>query len=101
MLVKASVMPPPSGIKEAAFLVGANADLDKAEAEGRMVLGQPLGEDRHAWQATLPVPKDAAGKMIITVRFKSGVGLTGFASAMVAVRDHPVPNHAGAPGAGP
>jgi serine/threonine protein kinase len=93
---KASVKPPPSGIKEVAFIVGSKADFAKVEAEGKAVGGKPKGDDRRDWEATLPLPKDASGKIIITARFTSGVGLTEFVSAEVAVREPPPPPPAAA-----
>jgi len=90
ILVRAHVKPPASGIKEAAFACVAEADFPKAEAEGRIVLGQFQGGDGSAWEATIPIPRDVSGKLVITVRFKSGVGLTAFASGTVLIRERPV-----------
>jgi hypothetical protein len=86
---RASVKPPPSGIREVAFIVGSKADFAKAEAEGKAVAGKAKEDDRRDWEATLPLPKDASGKIIITARLTSGVGLTEFVSAEVVVREPP------------
>jgi hypothetical protein len=86
--VKARVTPPASGIKEAAFAL-VNQDLfEKAEAEGKVVRGKPEGDDQGTWVAILPL-NDATGKLTVTVRFTSGVGLSAVSSAELVVREPP------------
>ncbi len=46
------------------------------------------GSDR-TWDATLTIPKDPPAKLFVTARFKSGVGLTEFATEEVEVREPP------------
>jgi hypothetical protein len=77
--VKASVTPPPSGIKEVAFIFGRKDDFDKVAAAGGAIQGQPGDSAGRSWSATLPIPKDAPAKLVVTARFKTGVGLTDFA----------------------
>jgi hypothetical protein len=77
--VKATVTPPASKIKEVAFIFGKEAEFDKAAAEGKAFKGQPADPDGRTWTAALPVPKDAAGELIVTARFKTGVDLAAFA----------------------
>ena len=89
LAVGASVKPPPSGIKEVAFIVGSKADFAKVEADGKALAGKPKGDDQRDWEATLTLPKDAAGKLVVTARFTSGVGLVEFVSADVVVREPP------------
>jgi hypothetical protein len=94
LAARATVRPPASGIKEAAFILGNQADFAKADAEGKAIKGKAKGGDQGAWEAMLPLPKDAAGKLVVTVRFTSGVGLPAMASAEVAVREPPPPPQA-------
>ena len=77
LAVRASVVPPPSKIKDVSFIFGPKADFEKAVTEDRTVKarGNPQGRD---WSATLPVAKDAPAKLVVTARFTSGVGLTAF-----------------------
>ena len=86
--VKATVQPPASGIKEAAFALVGKAEFADAEAKGKTVPGKPTGGDHTTWEAILPL-KDATGKLTVTVRFKSGVGLTALESADVVVQEPP------------
>lgn len=89
--VRASVTPPPSKIKDVAFIVGTKADFPKAEAQNRVVRGRSSDPDGSEWQGTLRVPADATAKLVVTARFTTGVGLTAFQSAEVAVIDPPRP----------
>src|SRR4029077_7498470 len=73
--VRATVTPPPSKIKEVAFIFGPPAEFEKAVAARQTFPGQPGDPDGRSWTATLPVPKGAAGKLVVTARFKTGVGL--------------------------
>jgi hypothetical protein len=84
--VKATVIPPPSGIREAVFIVGSKTDFARIEAAGKSVRGKASGDDHRVWEATLPLPKDVGGDVVVTARFTSGVGLTAFVSAEAAVR---------------
>ena len=77
---RSTVRPTSSGIKEATFIVGKQADFAKAEAEGKAIQGKAKGGDPTTWEANLPLPKDAAGKLVVTVRFTSGVGLAAMES---------------------
>jgi serine/threonine protein kinase/tetratricopeptide (TPR) repeat protein len=90
LLVRATATPPPGGIKEVAFFFGTEADFDKAAAAGQVVKAQPIDPDGRNWTATLPVPKGESGKLVVTARFKTAVGLTVFAPATeVAVTEPP------------
>ncbi len=89
--VRASVTPPPSKIKDVTFILGTKADFPKAEAENHIIPGRTSDPDGSEWQATLPVPADATAKLVVTARFTTGVGLTAFQSAEVAVIDPPKP----------
>jgi hypothetical protein len=91
---RATVRPTSSGVKEAAFIVGKPTDFAKADAEGKAIPGKPKGGDPNTWEAVLPVPKDASGKLVVTVRFTSGVGLAAMESAEVMVREPPPPPEA-------
>ena len=93
---RATVRPPASGIKEAAFIVGNPSDFAKAEAEGKAIKGKARAADPNTWEAVLPVPKDASGKLVVTARFTSGVGLAAMESAEVIVREPPPPPEAAA-----
>ncbi|MFO0893069.1 MAG: protein kinase [Isosphaeraceae bacterium] len=72
--------PPDSGIREAAFLAGSQADLARAAAEGRMVPGEPRGG---AWLATIPIPRDLPGQPSFAVHIE-GPGFGGGLSAASA-----------------
>ncbi len=89
LAVKATVTPPAAGIKDVAFIVGSEADFAKAEADRKTVAGEPVGDDQRAWEATLPLPKDAVAKLVVTVRFTSRKGLTAYAHKDVLVREPP------------
>ena len=91
LTVRASVTPPPSKVKEVAFIFGPKADFSKAEAENRSFKARTEDPEGRDWTATLPVPKDAPAKLVITARFTTGVGLTGFQSEEAAVIDPPKP----------
>jgi hypothetical protein len=71
--------------------VGSKADFAKPDAEAKAVAGKPRGDDQRAWEAMLPVPKDASGKFVVTARFTSRVGLTALVSEEVVVREPPPP----------
>ncbi len=88
--VRASATPTPSGIQEVALIFGSKGDFDKAVAENRAFTAR-RDPERGDWSATLPVPKDAPAKLVVTARFKTGVGLTAFKSEEVAVIDAPGP----------
>src|SRR5262249_168276 len=87
--VKASVTPPASGLKEVAFGFGPEADFGKTEAAGQTIKGQPSDPGGRTWTAILTVPKDASGKLFVTARFTTGVGLTAFKTEEVAVMERP------------
>ncbi len=94
LAVRTSVTPPPSGIKEVAFIFGPKADFEKAVAENRTLKAQTSDPGGHDWTATLPVPADAPAKLVVTARFTTGVGLTALHSEEVAVTDLPNPANA-------
>jgi hypothetical protein len=89
--VSATVKPPASGIKEVAFIFGPEAEFEKAVTAGQAVVKrQPNDAEGRSWTATLPVPKDAAaGKLVVTARFRTGVGLTAFKSEEVTIFERP------------
>jgi hypothetical protein len=89
--VRALVTPPSSKIADATLIFGPRADFDKPGAEDRAFKAVKKDADGHEWSATLPVPKDAPAKLAVTVRFTTGVGLTGFHTEEVAVIDEPRP----------
>jgi hypothetical protein len=89
--VRASATPTVSGIKDVAIIFGPKDDFDKAVTENRAFPARTEDPQRREWSATLPVPKDAPAKLVVTARFKTGVGLTAFQSKDVAVIDAPSP----------
>ena len=91
LAVKATVDVPESGIKEVAFIVGPKADFDKPDAALKPVQGKPNVTDPSIWDGVLTLPKDATGKVVVTARFTSGVGLKSLASAEAEV-DEPAPS---------
>jgi hypothetical protein len=89
--VRARVTPPASKITDATLIFGRETDFEKAVADGLAFKAAKKDADGGEWSATLPVQKDAPSKLIVTVRFTTGVGLTGFFSEQVAVIDEPRP----------
>ena len=89
LTARATVKPPESKIKDVSFLVnpGARGDFAKAEAANKLIPGKVSTADPDTWEAIIPVPKDASGKLVVSVRFTSGVGLTGFDHGEVAIRE--------------
>jgi hypothetical protein len=87
--VRLNLTPPPSGIKEVTFLVGSKADFDKAEAAPRLVKAQSVDPSGRTWEATLQVPKEASGKLKVSARATSVVGLVEFKEADVEVVEAP------------
>ncbi|MGA7495813.1 MAG: carboxypeptidase-like regulatory domain-containing protein, partial [Isosphaeraceae bacterium] len=89
------VKPSASGVTDVDFFVGtkeaSEADFIKADADGKITKGKMKDNDQHDWKARLPIPKDATGRLMITARATSGVGLTGTLSQAVAVRAKPAP----------
>jgi hypothetical protein len=93
------VKPTEAKIKDVSFIVnvGVKGDFAKAEAENKAVTGKPSSEDPDTWEATLPVPKGATGKLIVSAKATSGVGLTGLAHGETAIKE-PAPEPAEAAG---
>ena len=91
LMVRASVTPPASKIKDVMLIFGPKADFEKAVAENRAFKAGTKDPQGREWSATLPVPKDAPAKLVVTARFTTGVGLTAFHSDEVAVIDLPKP----------
>ena len=94
--VSCTVTPPASGIAEVAFVVAgketSDADFAKAAAENKTTKGKKANEDDpRVWKAKLDVPKDATGKIVITARATSDVGLAAFSSQTVNVKSKPAP----------
>src|SRR5262249_47887325 len=89
--VKATVTPPPSGIREVAFIFGPSAEFEKAAAANQAFKAKPDDPAGRSWTAALPVPKDASGKLVVTARFKTGVGLTAFAPSEEVTVSEPPP----------
>jgi hypothetical protein len=87
--VKATVASLPAGIEDVAFILGSEGDFAKAEADGKIFVAKPLGDDLRAWRATLTLPKDLVGKLGVTARFKSRNGLSTFVHKDVLVREPP------------
>jgi hypothetical protein len=87
--VTATVTPPSSGITEVAFIVGSKEDFAKPDV--KFLPGKRKGSDDSAWEATLLLPKDSSGTIVVTARFKSGVGLTALDSAEVEIVE-PMPS---------
>jgi Carboxypeptidase regulatory-like domain len=73
------------------FLAGSKDDFTKPGVEKKVVPGNPKDGDRRVWEATLPLPKDTAGTVVVTARFTSGVGLTTLASTEVRIVE-PIPS---------
>ena len=94
--VSCTVTPPASGITEVAFVVAgketSEADFAKASADNKTIKGKQVKEDdERIWKAQLTVPKDSTGKIIVTARATSGVGLVGLSSQSVSLRSKPAP----------
>jgi len=101
-----TVKPSASGVTDVDFVVdtkkASEADFIKADADGKITKGKMIRDnDQRVWKARLPIPKDATGKLMITARATSGVGLTGTFSQAVAVRGKPAPAAADAAGKTP
>ncbi|MGA9922416.1 MAG: carboxypeptidase-like regulatory domain-containing protein [Isosphaeraceae bacterium] len=90
-----TVKPSASGVTDVDFVVdtkkASEADFIKADADGKITKGKMKDNDQRVWKARLPIPKDATGRLMITARATSGVGLTGTLSQAVAVRGKPAP----------
>jgi hypothetical protein len=99
--VRATATPPQSKIKEVEFIFGPPGDFEKAAAARQAFPGQPEDPDGQSWTATLPVPKDAAGKLVVSARFKTGVGLTDFAPPVEVAVIEPAPQGGAANPAAP
>ncbi len=89
LAVKATVKVPESGIKEVAFILGPKADFAKPDVDGKIVQGKRKQDDPNIWEGMLAVPKDASGKLVVTARFTSGVGLTSLASEVAEILEPP------------
>ena len=76
LLVKTAVTPPTSGIADVGFIVGPKDDFAKPDFVAKAVKGKRTGNDDSTWEATLPLSKEAAGRIVVTARATSGVGLT-------------------------
>lgn len=88
-IARATVKATESKIKDVAFIVNVSTkgDFSKAEAENKTAPGKPSSGDPDTWEATLPVPKGASGKLVVTARATNGVGLTGFANGEITIRE--------------
>ena len=92
LLVRASAQPPPSKIKDVTLIFGPQADFAKAVGENRSFKARSADPEGRDWSATIPVPKDAPAKLVVTARFTTGVNLTAFQSSLeVTVIDPPRP----------
>ncbi|MFO0890562.1 MAG: carboxypeptidase-like regulatory domain-containing protein [Isosphaeraceae bacterium] len=89
--VKATVRSSESRIKDVAFIInpGAKGDFSKAEAENKIIPGKPSAGDRETWEANLPVPKGAGGKLVVSARATTGAGLSAMAHCEVVVKEPP------------
>lgn len=100
-----TVKPSASGVTDVDFVVdtkkASEADFIKADADGKITKGKMKDNDQLVWKARLPIPKDATGRLMITARATSGVGLTGTFSQAVAVRGKPATSAADAAGKRP
>jgi hypothetical protein len=92
---RANVKPTESGVKDVRFIVngGGKGDFAKADAENKTIPGKPSAGDPNTWEASLPVPQGASGKLVVSARATSGVGLTGFAHGETTIRE-PAPQPA-------
>ena len=97
LTVRATVKPTESRIKDVSFIVNVGTKGDFAKPDSNVVAGKPSSQDPDTWEASLPVPKGATGKLIVSARATSGVGLAGFAHVEIAVKE-PVPDPAQADG---
>jgi hypothetical protein len=79
-----------SKIKDVAFIVNVGTKGDFTKAETKTIPGKPSAGDPDAWEATLPVPPDAGGKLVVSARATNGVGLTDVAHGEIAIRE-PMP----------
>lgn len=83
--VMASAHVPASGFREVDFFVGKPADFDKLRSEGR-TSPVPIASDRRgSWSLALPLDPAAKGRIPVSVRVMSGVGLVAFQSAEVEI----------------
>jgi hypothetical protein len=92
LIARATVKPTESRIKEVSFIVnpGTKGDFAKAEIENKTVPGKPSSGDPDTWEAALQVPKGASGKLVVSARATSVVGLSSIAHCEVVIRE-PVP----------
>ncbi|QEH33048.1 hypothetical protein OJF2_15440 [Aquisphaera giovannonii] len=88
------VTPPVSGVREVVYVAGPkaldDAEFAKAHAEKKTAQARRSGGDRE-WIAPVSIPKDATGRLFITARAESGVGLTGLRGDVVKIRPRPAP----------
>jgi hypothetical protein len=101
--IRCTVTPSACRVTDVDFVVGtkeaAEADFTKADADGKMTKAKMVQDnDQRIWKARLPVPKEAPGKLVISARATSEVGLTDIRSQAVAVRGRPAPAAAEAAG---
>lgn len=94
--VNCTLIPSTSRVTSVDFMTGtkpaADADFTKADDEGKLIKGKMVQEnDQRIWNARLPVPKDATGKLVVTVRATNEVGLSGVLSQALTIREKPAP----------
>ncbi|WP_165227181.1 carboxypeptidase-like regulatory domain-containing protein [Aquisphaera insulae] len=88
------VTPPISGVREVAYIVGPklldDEEFAKARAENKTSDARRAGNDDREWAAPIVIPKDATGRIFITARAISGVGLAGKGGEVVKLRPRPM-----------
>jgi hypothetical protein len=93
LLARATVKRTEAGIKEVSFIVnpGAKGDFAKAEADNKVVPGKPSSVEPDTWEAAVQVPMGVRGKLVVSARAVSGVGLSTIAHCEVEIRE-PAPD---------
>jgi hypothetical protein len=88
LAARAAVKPAISTIKDVAFIVNmaTKGDFTSFEADNKVVHGKRSAGDPEIWEAILPVPKGTSGKLVISARATSGVGLTGLVHGEAIIR---------------
>ena len=90
LTARATVKATESKIKDVAFIVNVGTKGDFTKAETKTVAGKPSSGDPDTWEASLPVPQGASGKLVVSARATNGVGLTDVAHGEIAIRE-PMP----------
>jgi hypothetical protein len=98
VVVRATVTPPVSGIKDVEFILGPKTAFDDAAAAKNIVKGKSKASDDSIWEGVLPIPQDRTGKLEVAVRFTSNANLIALDSKEGTIEEPaPLPVAAAAP----